>query len=436
VGRAGVLIAAGPVVATALAQRAEARVCGQTGVSSSCPTFDCDGVWGWCWYAVGCCAGGQLKKICDCCVQDYPNVHGYCPTGTNVKCMVESCGADPRVQTVPLSRVGNGDLIETAIAVARLRFPAGAAQVVLGDVESALSLAVATAVGGMVGGPVLPVRRTGLDAMTLGAIRSLGAKVAVVAGPTLPGTIDAALTRQGVTVERVGSSADVPTFSLEVCQWAGSQGVRDLLSRLLPGSVPPRPVKAVTRTVCVVDEGVSGQAVPLAAAVAAGRGYPVVVGAAAARKAGVPSYLVGPEAGARVGEVPRSTPVGSGSILDVALALAALAGTEQLTDTVVVAPRQSPALAALAGLGGPIVLHEAGTLDGAREWLYRRQDTYGRPKRAYAGGGEAGLADAGYYELQSILNGYGTRYLTGSAGQGLPVTEQPVDERPPGRARP
>src|SRR5687767_4760921 len=90
-GKVAVMVASGPAVATLLADQAEARVCGQSGVSPKCATFDCDAVWGWCWYANGCCAGGLLKKICDCCEFAYPNVHGYCPTGHNVKCIVESC---------------------------------------------------------------------------------------------------------------------------------------------------------------------------------------------------------------------------------------------------------------------------------------------------------------------------------------------------------
>ena len=54
------------------------------------------------------CAGGALKKICDCCRANHPNVHGYCPSGTNVLCIVESCGADPRVQVVALRRIRDG----------------------------------------------------------------------------------------------------------------------------------------------------------------------------------------------------------------------------------------------------------------------------------------------------------------------------------------
>lgn len=46
VGKAAVLVAGGPAL---LVERAEARVCGQSGVAPKCPTFACDmpdSVWG------------------------------------------------------------------------------------------------------------------------------------------------------------------------------------------------------------------------------------------------------------------------------------------------------------------------------------------------------------------------------------------------------
>ena len=61
-GRGAMLVAGGSTLATLLLdQEAEARVCGQSGVSPKCDTYDCGDVWGWCWYASGCCAGGELK---------------------------------------------------------------------------------------------------------------------------------------------------------------------------------------------------------------------------------------------------------------------------------------------------------------------------------------------------------------------------------------
>src|SRR5688500_5480805 len=115
-------VAGGPGLAMAMPRTAEAGGCGKSGVPPRGPAYDGgypNSVWGWCWYASGnaCCAGGGLKKICDCCTRAWPNVHGYCPSGTNVRCIVESCYADPRVQTVPLVRVERGDPLSAALAV-------------------------------------------------------------------------------------------------------------------------------------------------------------------------------------------------------------------------------------------------------------------------------------------------------------------------------
>jgi hypothetical protein len=102
--------------------------------------------------------------------------------------------------------------------------------------------------------------------------------------------------------------------------------------------------------------------------------------------------------------------------------------------TVVVAPRGSNALAGAAGLSAPIVLHEPGNLNGARDWLYAREQQ-GRAERCYSIGAAGQLDAGGVYELQSILNGFETNRLIGVSGQGLPVITQPLDERPIGKAR-
>src|SRR3954464_11839327 len=92
--RVAILVAGGPTLAAVLAGTAEGRGCGQSGVAPKCPTFDCNGdglSWGYCWYASpGCCSDGGLKKICDCCKVNHPFTHGYCPSGSNVYCIVES----------------------------------------------------------------------------------------------------------------------------------------------------------------------------------------------------------------------------------------------------------------------------------------------------------------------------------------------------------
>ena len=49
VGRIGLVATGGALVSQVLSERAEARVCGQSGVSPKCPTYDCfaPSVWGW-----------------------------------------------------------------------------------------------------------------------------------------------------------------------------------------------------------------------------------------------------------------------------------------------------------------------------------------------------------------------------------------------------
>jgi hypothetical protein len=206
-----ILVAGGPSLAMALARQAEARVCGQSGVSPKCPTFDCDypdSVWGWCWYANGgaCCAGRGLKKICDCCTTAWPNVHGYCPSGTNVRCIVESCYADPRVQTVPLVRVDRGDNISVAAAVSAARFPAlDTDLVVIGDAESGVSASVAASVAGATRAPLLLTRRDRLPSGTIAEIQRLGAKRARVVGPSIQPAVEQQLGAYGLAVERIGT---------------------------------------------------------------------------------------------------------------------------------------------------------------------------------------------------------------------------------------
>lgn len=51
--------------------------------------------------------------------------------------------------------------------------------------------------------------------------------------------------------------------------------------------------------------------------------------------------------------------------------------------------------------------------------------------------GSTGPLDTrGVYEVQSLVNGYDAHRLSGVAGQGQPVYEQPLAEREIGRARP
>jgi len=437
-GRATVLLAAGPALAPVLAQRADARVCGQTGYASVCPTFDCDeGIWGWCWYASGCCAGGYLKKICDCCVWRYPNVQGYCDSGYGVRCLVESCGADPRVLAVPLTDLDTDDLLQTALEVARLRYPNGSPAVVLADGEDRLAWAVAMGVGGVAGGPVLPVLKRRLGSDVVDAIRALRASTVTVAGPALPAALDRELAEQGFTVERIGTAADAGELSEQVARWAKGQSTRQVTNGRPGQLLTPRAGADVARCVCVSPDGLSGEAAAVAAALAGARGYPLVVGEAAARRSGLVPYLVGPEAVAGGSEVAGASSLSGASLVEVALAVARVAyGAEQVpTDTVLLAPTDSPALLALAGLGVPLVLHQPRRLDRAvYDWLYEQVDDHGPPERVYVGAHWRELGVDGWYEVQSAFNGFETWRLVGGDGDGYPF-EQPWYEQGVGAAR-
>jgi hypothetical protein len=414
-GKVGVLVASGPVVATLLAEQADARVCGQSGVSPRCATYDCGDVWGWCWYARGCCANGGLKKICDCCAFRWPNVHGYCPSGHNVKCIVESCGTDPRLQVVALHRLISDDAGAVAFSARRVRFGGGANEAVIGDVDS-LWGAVAGPVAAVLGAPLFLVPRAPLAGPVITELQQLGVRSVKIAGGLLPGSVDSALTNAGFQVERVGTAPEAAAFSVQVANWL-------------------RTINGAGRTVCIEPYGASVLAATVAAGYGGATGSPLVIGIDAAKAAGVPALLVGPEATARAGEVPGSETTGSASVTGLAAELAnrvLAAGVP--ASTIVLAPRGSPGLAGAVGLSAPIVLHEPGNLNGAREWLYEREQR-GRAERCFLVGASGQLGSAGILELQSILNGYEANKLIGVSGQGLPVIPQPVEERPIGKAR-
>lgn len=421
--RVAMLVAGGPALAALLTGRAEARVCGQSGVSPKCPTFDCTGpghVWGWCWYANGgaCCAGGGLKKICDCCVVNWPNVHGYCPGGTNVKCIVESCWADPRVQTVPLARVGDGSTIGTAIALSRLRFANGAAPAaVLGDAGDHVAAAVAAAMAGAAARPLLLTERDRPPAAVVDELRRLGASTVTVAGPAITPALDAYLRTLGFTVERI-AGGDIGTVSLEAARWAVARTASD-------------------RAVAVVAAGVSGAAAPSAAAAAAALRAPLLVGADAAAAFGAArTYLAGPEAFDAGASLAGGYPLRAASppalARELGNAVTLVEGRRGLN--LLAAPDGwLGAQVALAAAGGPLLLHPAGALDGDNaQWV---RDHQSELARSFCAGGPASLTDQGYYDLQSALNHYDAHRLIGVSGQGLPVISQPLEERELGKAR-
>ena len=423
-GRGAMLVAGGSTLATVLLdQEAEARVCGQSGVSPKCDTYDCDDVWGWCWYASGCCAGGELKKICDCCRADHPNVHGYCPSGTNVLCIVESCGTDPRVQVVSLRRAVTDDAVTASALASRARYPAGAGRTVwLVDVADRLVVSVLAPAAAKAGAVLLLTGGTGLSAQTVAELQRLGTTNAVLAGPGLGAGVEEGLGRYGIEVERFEPTADLGSLSRRVANDLLAAGAR--------------------RVVCVEPVGMSALTAPLGAALAASKGYPFVVGVDLAKELAsaddasrpVLTYLVGPEAAARAGEVPGGHPFHAGEWGPLSVDIFRVAFEAEKVDhgrIALVAVGSAPEQAALT-FGGPILVHAPLALAGARDSLFAFRDRF---RAAVLIGATNALSTQAYYEFQSIVNGFDAHKLIGVAGQGLPVIEQPVEERPVGLAR-
>ena len=421
-GRGAVLVAGGSTLATLLVgDEAEARVCGQSGVSPRCATYDCegDGVWGWCWYATGCCSGGELKKICDCCLANHPNVHGYCPSGTNVLCIVESCGADPRVQVVGVRQVLTDDVVAMAAGASRVRNAEGAApEVWLVEAGQGTLAAVLTPMGHRRGIPVLLARGGGLGGHLIAELQRLGARKVVLRGPGLSAGLEADLVRYGITVDRLDvdvSLASIVALSEGLAQQFRGDGVR--------------------RAVCVESSGRSLEAAPLAAGLAVAKGYPLIVGVDQAKAAGFTLvYLVGPEAAARADEVPGGHPLGEASWTALSVAMVDVAfRVEGATATGLgLVAETGPGPLGLLAAGGPILVHAPGSLDGVRDLLFAHRD---RLRSVAPGGVQGARSTDAYYELQSIVNGFDAHKLIGVAGQGLPVIDQPMEERPLGLAR-
>lgn len=413
-GKAAVLVAGGPALATLIADPADARVCGQSGVSPRCPTFDCNDSWGWCWYATGCCAGGRLKKICDCCRYRHPNVHGYCPPGTNVLCIVESCGQDPRLMRVGIEKLTTDQSDAVAARIRQANFPAGSKAIAITDAEDPLVGAVAVAAASIIGIPLIHVPRGRLGETHLRVLTMVGAVHAVILGPQLPAELDRQLGMYGITVERLGTGPDRSTFSAQVAA--------DMQRR-----VGPRNAVALT------DSGLSLAAAPVAAAFAAGAGYPIIIGADT-RRSGAGLYLVGPELAPRAADLAGAAVVSGGSLAEISVNFARMARAEgRARGRIALVPNGSPIALALASLGAPLLVHEPGSFGGpVRDWVIGNREGL---TSAWLGGHTGAMASPAIWQLQSALNGFDVQLLRGTGGQGLPVIDQPISERPIGRAR-
>jgi hypothetical protein len=266
--------------------------------------------------------------------------------------------------------------------------------------------------------PLLLTRANTLGTHVIAELQRLGARKVVLRGAGLLPTIDAELVRYGMTVERPdvdGSIAAVAAASERFAAEQRAAGVR--------------------RAVCIEPAGMSGDAAPLAAGLAMAKGYPLIVGVDRAKAAGfVLTYLVGPEAAARAGEVPGGQPMTSGSWAALSAMLADVAYRVEQSSAPVVSmvADGGPGTLPLVSAGGPILMHVPGSVEGVRDVLFTARD---RIRTIVLGGATGALTTDGYYELQSIVNGFEAHKLIGVAGQGLPVIDQPVEERPLGLAR-
>lgn len=419
-GRVAVVVAGGSAVSLALEEPAIARVCGQSGVAPKCATYDCDATWGWCWYARGCCADGALKKICDCCAPNTPHPVGYCPSGTRVKCIVESCGADPRLQTRIIRRLRSYDPVELSITVSQTRFPGTRPVAILGDAAEPGFAALAAGLTRIADAPVVLSAPDLLDGRADEELARLAPEFVLLVG-RFSLAVEATLVAQGRTVRRLTSDADPIPASAEVGRW-----VRETTG---------------ARTAIVVMPGLPYGAVAQAGAFAAAKAWPLLVGDAPVTQAvlrggeAVHRTYVVTDDPAHADRFPGGIALAGPDLPALAIAIADRMVVDEAVskDTVMLTPAGNAAAAAgLAAMGAPILTYRPGTLDGAWNWLHAHRAGV---HRAFVAGSAEEFGSRPYYDLQSLLNEFEAHLLRGRGGEGLPVISQPRSERPIGKAR-
>ena len=428
-GKFAVIVAGGPVLVSLLARRADAQVCGQSGVSVKCDTFDCTGpnqVWGWCWYASpGCCTDHGLKKICDCCELDFPNVHGYCPAGTNVKCVVESCYADPRVVAIAVEKISFGtNSVDAAIAMSQHRFAGGSPKVVIGNGADAAQAALANTVAGALKIPLLLTSPTSLSNGIAAEISRLRATSVVFVGPSISLAVKTAIVASAtplLTNESVGTSAALPALSIEVGRFVlGITGSRRALciSDLMTGDE----VSAAAGAACAV----SGMA--LAYGIFAAQ---TLANDLAATRT-VVTYVAGPDVAGLASTIPGGNPVDGTTTAELARGMNAVAivAEKALAAPVILCSTDNLTLASGLAAGGVLIFTPPGQLDLANRAFVRAV----QPSLTVGLVASDTTADQ-VYQLQSALNHFDTHRLIGVAGEGLPVIHQPDNEKEIGSAR-
>ena len=436
-GKVAVVAAGGATLASVFATRAEARACGQSGVSPRCPTYDCVGpdvVWGWCWYASpGCCTNGGLKKICDCCKRNHPNVHGYCPDGHNVYCMVESCLEDPRLQRVALERTVATDAVDVSLARIATRPSGGTSHVVIAAGEP-LAAALAGPLATRLGLPVVLTEPNALRPGLASELIRLGVKRATVVAVGLSSGLVDSLRTFITELDLVGSPTDIAVASVDIA--------------LLQSEGRPS-----TGAVCIGADALSLDVAAAASSYASTRNVPVLIGVDAANafraqsSRGGATLLIGDPTVARAAEVVDAVTVAGNDPRALSLALAdrLFTMTADAATASGTAPEKfglafvSSSLARIGAgyvpVGGPLIVHTDGAITPElRDWLQTRRARFAVAECLLGSAGA--LPDAGVIELQGALNGFDRQFLRGDDdGVGLPVYAQPLDERPIGMVR-
>jgi hypothetical protein len=426
-GVVAMVVMGGSALSTLFAKRAGARQCGQEGYAPSCDTFDCVGPgmgWGWCWYATpgACCTDGGLKKICDCCLVDYPYYQGYCPDGMAVYCMVESCLADPRLSTVPIDRSRPASTADAALDRARRWADRSAPTVVLADGRDRAALLVAAPVAAALDGPLLVLENGQLSAAVTETIARLGTRRFKIVGPALDPAIDRQLGGRP-RVERLHQSAEMVGASEEVAKWLRAT------------------TKHRRRLVCVTPAALSSPEVTAAAgAFAATNRAPIVLSADAAQRIthvahdATTVHVVGPDPGAALAVLPTALVTQGSTPHRVALELAGWTLSKGSKAVLTIVPEGSLGLALGAiPSDGPLVSHPDGVLDvGLRDWIIGHQESV-RAAHCLETVGALDLEHV--YALQSALNRFDVHRLIGGAGDGFPVYAQLSEEEGIGAAR-
>ncbi|MGI9594535.1 MAG: hypothetical protein ACR2QK_00160 [Acidimicrobiales bacterium] len=230
-----------------------------------------------------------------------------------------------------------------------------------------------------------------------------------------PITGSSVFTGAGITVDQVTTGSDLGSLSQQVATRITS-------------------INDINRTVTVETTGLSAEAAPAAAALAALGGFPFMVGSAAAAAIGYPTLYVGPEP-ADVSLISDRTMAGSLVELSIELADLASAMPSVSARKIAIVPAGSSDAIGLVNLSVPVVLHPADRLGPLEAWIQDHSVRYGELSEIYYMRGPGGLTTDEYWRLQAAANGFRVDQLQGVAGQGLPVIRQPMAERPIGMAR-